>query len=163
MRDWLTNMIHTLSPWLESASELYRPTVGESLRWSRDTLYPLKLVLTSPTSGGRSVGRYDPYTVILKSSWNFLITIIIILFLILQHRDYGDYDEWWITKDLEGSCHGVIEILFRNLIGGNRENLRHDGGCPGLDLIPVLPKCKSRALPLHESARCLWPFRPCSS
>jgi hypothetical protein len=29
---------------------------GESLRWPRDTLYPLKLTLTSPTSGGRSVG-----------------------------------------------------------------------------------------------------------
>jgi hypothetical protein len=27
-----------------------------SLRWPRDTLYPLKLELTSPTSGGRSVG-----------------------------------------------------------------------------------------------------------
>jgi hypothetical protein len=30
--------------------------VGDSLRWPRDTLYPLKLALTSPTSGGRSVG-----------------------------------------------------------------------------------------------------------
>jgi hypothetical protein len=30
---------------------------GDSLRWLRDTLYPLKLALTSPTSGGRSVGR----------------------------------------------------------------------------------------------------------
>jgi hypothetical protein len=29
---------------------------GDSLRLSRDTLYPLKLALTSPTSGGRSVG-----------------------------------------------------------------------------------------------------------
>jgi hypothetical protein len=31
-------------------------TVGDSLRWPRDTLSPLKLVLTSPTSGSRSVG-----------------------------------------------------------------------------------------------------------
>jgi hypothetical protein len=30
--------------------------VGDSLRWQRDTLYPLKLALTSPKSGGRSVG-----------------------------------------------------------------------------------------------------------
>jgi hypothetical protein len=30
--------------------------VGESLRWPRDTLYPLKLALTSPTRSGRSVG-----------------------------------------------------------------------------------------------------------
>jgi hypothetical protein len=29
---------------------------GDSLRWPRDTLYPLKLALTSPTSGGRSIG-----------------------------------------------------------------------------------------------------------
>jgi hypothetical protein len=29
---------------------------GDSLRWPRDTLYSLKLALTSPTSGGRSVG-----------------------------------------------------------------------------------------------------------
>jgi hypothetical protein len=36
-------------------------TVGESLRWPRDTLYTLKLVLTSPTSGGRSVGRYSSH------------------------------------------------------------------------------------------------------
>jgi hypothetical protein len=28
----------------------------DSLRWPRDTLYPLKLELTSLTSGGRSVG-----------------------------------------------------------------------------------------------------------
>jgi hypothetical protein len=28
---------------------------GDLLRWPRDTLYPLKLELTSPTSGGRSV------------------------------------------------------------------------------------------------------------
>jgi len=26
------------------------------LRWPRDTLYPQKLALTSPTGGGRSVG-----------------------------------------------------------------------------------------------------------
>jgi hypothetical protein len=28
---------------------------GDPLRWSRDTLYPQKLALTSPTSSGRSV------------------------------------------------------------------------------------------------------------
>jgi hypothetical protein len=27
---------------------------GNPLRWPRDTLYPQKLALTSPTSGGRS-------------------------------------------------------------------------------------------------------------
>jgi hypothetical protein len=29
---------------------------GVPFRWPRDTLYPQKLALTSPTSGGRSVG-----------------------------------------------------------------------------------------------------------
>jgi hypothetical protein len=29
---------------------------GDSLRWPRDTLYPLNLALTPPTSGGHSVG-----------------------------------------------------------------------------------------------------------
>jgi hypothetical protein len=28
---------------------------GDPLHWPRDTLYPQKLALTSPTSGGRSV------------------------------------------------------------------------------------------------------------
>jgi hypothetical protein len=30
--------------------------VGDSLRWTRNTLYPQKLALTLPTSGGPSVG-----------------------------------------------------------------------------------------------------------
>jgi hypothetical protein len=29
---------------------------GNPLRWPRDTIYPQKLALTSPTNGGRSVG-----------------------------------------------------------------------------------------------------------
>jgi hypothetical protein len=29
---------------------------GDPLRWPRETLYPQKLALTSPTNGGRSVG-----------------------------------------------------------------------------------------------------------
>jgi hypothetical protein len=29
---------------------------GDPLRWPRNTLYPLKLALTSPAGGGRSVG-----------------------------------------------------------------------------------------------------------
>jgi hypothetical protein len=29
---------------------------GDPLRWPRNTLYPQKLALTSPTRGGRSVG-----------------------------------------------------------------------------------------------------------
>jgi hypothetical protein len=41
------------------AAPVYKTEIngrGDPLRWPRDTLYPLKLALTSPTSGGRSVG-----------------------------------------------------------------------------------------------------------
>jgi hypothetical protein len=34
----------------------------DPLRWPRDILYPQKLALTSPTSGGRSVGIVLPWT-----------------------------------------------------------------------------------------------------
>jgi hypothetical protein len=48
---------------------------GDSLRWPRDTLYPLKLPLTSPTSGGRSVG-VDRWRTKPRSSSVFYITTI---------------------------------------------------------------------------------------
>jgi hypothetical protein len=41
------------------AALVYKTEINDrrdSLRWPRNTLYPLKLALTSPTSGGRSVG-----------------------------------------------------------------------------------------------------------
>jgi hypothetical protein len=41
------------------AAPVYKTEIngrGDLLRWPRDTLYPLKLALTSPTIGGRSVG-----------------------------------------------------------------------------------------------------------
>jgi hypothetical protein len=47
---------------------------GDSLRWPRDTHYPLKLALTSLTSGGRSVGivrwRTKPRSYIFKNPWS---------------------------------------------------------------------------------------------
>jgi hypothetical protein len=41
------------------AAPVYKTEINgrvNSLRWSRNTLYPQRLALTSPTSGGRSVG-----------------------------------------------------------------------------------------------------------
>jgi hypothetical protein len=35
---------------------------GDPLRWPRDTLYPQKLALTSPTSGGRSRTKATEFT-----------------------------------------------------------------------------------------------------
>jgi hypothetical protein len=42
------NLLGVVSTWMDGRAD--------SLRWPRNTLYPLKLALTSPTSGGRSVG-----------------------------------------------------------------------------------------------------------
>jgi hypothetical protein len=39
-----------------SSLEIREYDRGDPLRWPRDTLYKQKLALTSPTSGGRSVG-----------------------------------------------------------------------------------------------------------
>jgi hypothetical protein len=41
----------------------------DPLQWSRDTLYPQKLALTSPTSGGRSVGIVRSRTKATESSF----------------------------------------------------------------------------------------------
>jgi hypothetical protein len=44
--------------WKSSGSGSRKPRLGRGypMRWPRDTLYPQKLVLTSPTCGGPSVG-----------------------------------------------------------------------------------------------------------
>jgi hypothetical protein len=45
--------------WKDSSGSGLNPEIngrGDSLRWPRDTLYPLNLALNSPISGGRSVG-----------------------------------------------------------------------------------------------------------
>jgi hypothetical protein len=41
---------------------------GDPLRWPRDTLYPQKLTITSPTSGGRSVGIFRSQTKAMENS-----------------------------------------------------------------------------------------------
>jgi hypothetical protein len=46
---------------------------GATLRWPRDTLYPQRLALTWPTSGGRSVGIFRLRT---TSHWVFIIITI---------------------------------------------------------------------------------------
>jgi hypothetical protein len=54
----LVRIIEELLEWKSSGSgqENGINGWGDPLRWPRDTLYPQKLALTSPTSGGRSVG-----------------------------------------------------------------------------------------------------------
>jgi hypothetical protein len=54
----LVRIIEELLEWKSSGSgpENLINGWGDALRWPRATLYPQKLALTSPTSGGRSVG-----------------------------------------------------------------------------------------------------------
>jgi hypothetical protein len=42
-------------------------------RWPRDTLYPQKLALTSPTSGGRLVGIVRSWTQATEFSFRFFL------------------------------------------------------------------------------------------
>jgi hypothetical protein len=53
----LVRIIEELLEWKSSCSgqENRINGQGDPLRWPRDTLYPQKLALTSPTSGGRSL------------------------------------------------------------------------------------------------------------
>jgi hypothetical protein len=54
----LVRIIEELLEWKCSDSGLENRINGrgDPLRWPRDTLYPQKMALTSPTSGDRSVG-----------------------------------------------------------------------------------------------------------
>jgi hypothetical protein len=45
-----------LSSIYDCIASIYSNGRGNSLRWLHNTLYPQKLALTLPTSGGRSVG-----------------------------------------------------------------------------------------------------------
>jgi hypothetical protein len=47
--------------------------IGDPLRWPRDTFYPQKLTLTSPTSSGRSVGIVHSQTKATEFSFLFVL------------------------------------------------------------------------------------------
>jgi hypothetical protein len=56
----LVRIIKELLGWKSSGScqENWINDRGDPLRWTRDTIYPQTLALTSPTSGVRSVGIF---------------------------------------------------------------------------------------------------------
>jgi hypothetical protein len=69
----LVRITEELLEWKSSGSGLENRIngPGDPLRWPRDTLYPQKLALTSPTSGGRSVsGLKITEFLLLKRSGN---------------------------------------------------------------------------------------------
>jgi hypothetical protein len=53
---WITSPVRTTEELFQGNSGSSLENRGIPLRWPRDTLYPQKLALTSPTSGGRSIG-----------------------------------------------------------------------------------------------------------
>lgn len=53
------------------------------------------------------------------------------------------------------SDHGLMEVLFWDLVGWTEKNLKklEDGWCPGRDLRQVSWKYKCRPLLLHQPAQ----------
>jgi hypothetical protein len=112
-KKWVWNGVHTAS-WVQLRSYLEEKVaapvykteitaVWNTSRWPRDTFYPQKLVLTSPTSGGRSVGivrsRNEADRFRLDSLFRLSGTVIL----------------WFSVCDLH-SCwtHGQSHFDFRN-------------------------------------------------
>jgi hypothetical protein len=68
---------------------LSNASCGNPLCWPRDTLYPQKLALTSPTRGGSSVGTVLSRTQATK--FIIIIVIIIIIFFVCFLSFYSSY------------------------------------------------------------------------
>jgi hypothetical protein len=74
---------------------------GNSLRWPRNTLYPQKLALTSPTSGGRSV-----VIVHLRTKATSLVQLVIFIISTRyytyseDHREPGSHTCITVCKDV---------------------------------------------------------------
>jgi hypothetical protein len=86
----LLSLMSTIEELLErksSGSGLENQEYGRGMsRWLRGSLYPQKLALTSPTSGGRSVGivhlqtQATEFSLVLfyfKCKWNFMLKIFV--------------------------------------------------------------------------------------
>jgi hypothetical protein len=56
---------------------------GDPLRWPRDTLYPQKLALTSPTSGGHSVGIVRSRTKATEFVYLLLLLLLLVVVVVM--------------------------------------------------------------------------------
>jgi hypothetical protein len=75
--------------------------------WPCDTLYPQKLAITSPTSGGRSVGLVRSRT---KATVIIIIIIIIIIityYYLLYYFSHDIYTDHWASM----ACCGLASLL----------------------------------------------------
>jgi hypothetical protein len=92
---------------------------GDSLRWPRYTLYPLNLALTSPTSGGRSVGIVRLQTTGHRVwhgtniQWKLKKVIVILLFVFLFNCiETNKYRNTRILSFLFASLHKLFVTLL---------------------------------------------------
>jgi hypothetical protein len=74
------SLVSTIEELLErkgsvSGLETENTALGDPSRWPRGSLYPQKLALTSPTSGGRSVGIVPSWT----QATEFALCILLLL------------------------------------------------------------------------------------
>jgi hypothetical protein len=90
---------------------------GDSLRWPRDTLYPLKLALTSPTSGCRSVGIVHWRTT--AEIERTMISSVIIIGFWSDNKFYGfnvtRYDCYTLNRGIS-----IYLWLYSHLLGHGR-------------------------------------------
>jgi hypothetical protein len=96
---------------------VYKTDYGrrDPLRWPRDTLYPQKLALTSPTSGGRSVGIVRSRTEAIE---------------LLLYLTAGTKDEGWIQNCNRHLWNVVTPVsdtrspgVRKDILGGTRTQL----------------------------------------
>jgi hypothetical protein len=91
----------------------------DSLRWPCDTLYPQKLALTSPTSGGRSVGivclptKTTEFCFFINGQWTKLST-----HFKCTLRTHTDAGVWWCVA-LEWSSFSTKSACLYEILKGS--------------------------------------------
>jgi hypothetical protein len=89
----------------------------DPLRWPRDTLYPQKSALTSPTSGGRSVGIVLSRT----HAMEFLEILVAIIIVLLYSCGCWIRDELCSTCSTNVKCETAAGIYQWSLSLENTE------------------------------------------
>jgi hypothetical protein len=88
---------------------------GDPLRWPRDTLYPQKLALTSPTSGGRSVGivrlRTKDHGVLYYYYYYYYYILFLCVLFLFFTRSHFVIGLW----PIKFACKSIIIELFELL------------------------------------------------
>jgi hypothetical protein len=109
----LVSITEELLEWKRSGSSLENREYGhgDPLHWPRDTLYPQKLALTSPTSGGRSVSIVRLQA---KATEFVLCAILLGQFLFWKSKNmYGVFIVYFLVYiDILWPVHGYVLVLL---------------------------------------------------